>query len=99
MTEPTDRAPMTMDEIARLPTLKDQLEALNDFKPVDKLSVEECHVVHAIIEAWGRTMAWHGAPPDRDILRSLLHAGFQVLRPYATPEQEALGTVDTTLPN
>ena len=42
------------------------------------------------------TVAYHGAKPDRDILRGVLHAGFQVLKPYATADQVALGTVDMT---
>ena len=97
----TDAPPapaMTMAEIAALPTIDAQLRALNG-APVPPLSVEECHVVQGIASAWAMTVAYHGVKPDRDILRGVLHAGFQVMRPYVSEEQQALGTVDQSLPN
>ena len=94
---PAERV-VTMADIERMPTLDEQLAALNG-GPVATMSVEELHVLQGIAGAWAITRGANGLKPHDCILRSLLEAGFQAMRPFATAEQEALGTVDTTLPN
>ena len=89
--------PKTLADIAKLPTLHAQLEALNE-APVPTLSAEELHVVKAAAGAYEMGVAAAGAEPPRDVLRSLLGAAFQILRPLATEEQVALANVDRSRP-
>ena len=89
-----------MADIAKLASVKDQLEALNGGHPIMPLSANELATIHAIANTYAIACAQQGGRPQPDVLRSAMGAGFQILRPFATAEQEALGTMrHDTLPN
>ena len=69
---------LTMADIAKLPTLADQLDALNG-SPVPTMGVDE-------LRLWQDCAAWfagacgtNGAPLPPDVLRSVLGCAFQVV--------------------
>ena len=89
-----------MAEIATLDNVGDQLQALNGGDKIEPLSADQLAVFATIANAYAVGSCQQGMTPQPNILLSALGAAFQWLRPYATAEQEALGTMrDDVLPN
>ena len=81
------------------PTFADQLTAANGGEPIAPLTGDELGLIRTLAGFYATACVAQGATPPADILRGMMGAAFQVLRPYATDEQLALGTVDQTKPH
>ena len=83
--QPTDDAP----------TVADQLADANG-GPIEPLNDDELGLIRTLAQLYACHAAAQGARPPPDILRGLMGGAFQMLKPYATDEQLALGSVDET---